>query len=97
MAPYYKFRDYGRKVRLLLYRGDHNGWSVPPKLLGDILLHDRHAIELLLALGCRFHLVVFAEMLNVFGVGQVLFACIYCIGTQYTSLVKRLMEYSLSS
>ena len=57
--------------------------SVAAKLLRDVLLHNWHAIELFLTLSRRIHFIVFAEMLNVFGMGQVLFARICCVQSQY--------------
>lgn len=50
------------------------GLGVPPKLLRDVLLDYGHAVELFLALfGVGFE-VVFAEVGDVFGVGEVFFA-----------------------
>ena len=43
----------------------------------NVLLHDLHVFELLAPRGRRVHLVVFAEMFDVFWVGEVFFARIY--------------------
>lgn len=53
------------------------GLGVPPKFLRDVLLDDGHAVELFLALfGVGFQ-VVFAEVGDVFRVGEVFFARVW--------------------
>lgn len=46
---------------------------IPPKLLRYILFDDGHGVYSLLVFGGSVHLVVFAEVSDVFGVGEVLF------------------------
>lgn len=43
-----------------------------PKLLRDIGFHNLHAIQLLLPLGRLIHHIVFAEMLDILRVGEIL-------------------------
>lgn len=53
------------------------GLGVPPKLLRNVVFNDGHAVERFLTLGSLGILVMFLEVGNVFGMGQIFFACIY--------------------
>ena len=52
---------------------------IPPKLLGDVLLDDSHGVDALLVFGGGVELVVFAEMGDIFRVGEVFFFGIWWV------------------
>lgn len=49
----------------------------PPKLLRNILLHDRHSVQLFLTIRSVLQCVVFSEVRNIFRVREVFLASVY--------------------
>jgi hypothetical protein len=47
--------------------------------LRDVLFHDGHLVQLLYSLLLVLHLLMFAKVLDVFGVGEVFELCIFVV------------------